>query len=290
MCKYTLQLQVICSQLLAYFIIKDDWDKETVYDVYQALELINKMENDDWIWDPYICNLPEEPESGDESGLTPDFWSDDLIRELEIPSFIQEIMDRKNIVRIVAEKNGVDENELRWATWMIRSRRFTTWDRVDDPSIDDSGSLMQKVIPKQVEQIKGFLLPLIDMANHANEPNAEMKVTVNKWTKKFDETSSFALRALEPIRKDGEITISYGDGDWTCLQMMDKYGFFLEESEADEKFDWKELKLLDYKSSTSLDDDENELKVLLEGQEECNESRINMLSLRIRIKSLILAQ
>ena len=288
MCKYTLQLQVICSQLLAYFIIKDDWDKETVYDVYQALELINKMENDNWVLDPYICNLPEEPESGDESGLTPDFWSDDLIRELEIPWFIQEIMDRKNIVRIVAEKNGVDENELRWATWMIRSRRFTTWDRVDDPSIDDSGSLMQKVIPKQVEQIKGFLLPLIDMANHANEPNAEMKVTVNKWTKKFDETSSFALRALEPIRKDGEITISYGDGDWTCLQMMDKYGFFLEESEADERFDWKES--LDYKSSTSLEDDKNELKVLLEGQEECNESRINMLSLRIRIKSLILAQ
>ena len=238
-------------------------------------------EDEDWIWDPYICNFPQEPESCDEAGLTPDFWSDELIKDLEIPSFVQEIMQRKQIIELVAEKNDVDEDELRWATWMIRSRRFTTWDMVDDP-LAENESLMDKIIPKKIEQIRGFLLPLIDMVNHAHEPNAEMKITVNKWTKKFDETSSFALRALKPISKDEELTIRYGDGDWTCLQMMDKYGFFLEGSTADQEFDWNnDLKPV---FSTSLRDDEKEKKQLLEDSEDKNGSRIDMLSLRIFLK------
>ena len=247
--------------------------------------LLKRMEEDeDWIWDPYICNFPQEPESGDESGLTPDFWSEELIQDLEIPSFVEGVMQRKQIVDVVAEKNDVDEDELRWATWMIRSRRFTTWDMVDDP-LAENESLMGKLIPKKVEQIKGFLLPLIDMVNHAHEPNAEMKITVDKWTKKFDETSSFALRALKSIKKDEELTICYGDGDWTCLQMMDKYGFFLDGSTADQEFDWKNKLKSDF--STSLKDDENERKQLREDNDDRNGSRIDMLSLRIFLKQLM---
>ena len=259
----------------------EEWDKETVYDVYQGLSLLHRMEeDDDWIWDPYLCNLPELPESCNESGLTPDFWSDELIEEMEVPSFIKDVMNRKQIVKIVAEKNDVDEHELRWITWLIRSRRFTTWDRVDDPMADDE-PFGNNRNPKKVEQIKGFLLPLIDMANHAHKPNAVMKITVNPWTKEFDETSSFALYALEPINKDDQITISYGDGDWTCLQMMDKYGFFMEKNPADEIFDWKHL---DCAFSTSLQQDEEEKLMLLKNKGENIGSRLDMLTLRIHIK------
>jgi hypothetical protein len=240
------------------------------------------MKEDDW--DPYVCNLPEA-ESCNEAGLTPDFWPDHLIEELEVPSFIKEIKSRKNIVKIVAEKNGVDENVLRWATWMIRSRRFSTWDTVDDPS-NDGGSFVDKLIPKKVEQVKGFLLPLIDMANHALKPNAAMQITVNKWTRKFDDSASFVLQALSPISKDEEITISYGEGDWTCLEMMDKYGFFLENGEADKKFDWKGLNC---SFSTSMEEDENERTKLLNEEEKKREhgSRVDLLTLRIYLKRLI---
>jgi hypothetical protein len=261
------------------FSLAELWDKQTIYDVYQALILLSRKLDQDGIWDSYICNLQQEP-VGHESGLTPDFWSNDLIQELEIPSLIKVIMDRKEIVKIVAEKNGVDEHKLRWATWMIRSRRFSTYDTVNDPAGD---SLLSKMGLRKVEQVKGFLLPLIDMANHANDPNAEMEITVNKWTRKFDETSSFALRALVPIAKDEEICISYGDGSWTCVQMMDKYGFFLEDSEADEQIDWRDL---DCAFSTSLEEDEMNRRMLMDEGGEGQGSRRDMLSLRIRVKQL----
>lgn len=270
------------SHVTHFSYYTESWDTETIYDTYQALQLLNRMETDEeFIHDPYICNFPQEPESN-ESGVTPDFWDDDLINELEIPSFIEEIQNRKQIVKLVAEKNDVDEDELRWATWMIRSRRFTTWDTVDDPA-DDDDSLMRKIMPKKVEQIRGFLLPLIDMVNHDHEPNAVMKITVNKWTRKFDDTASFALKATKPIAQDEELTIFYGDGGWTCLQMLDKYGFFLEGSEADEMFDWESLSC---NFSTTLEEDERERRMLIDdGNGDC--CRVDMLSLRIKIKKLL---
>ena len=247
--------------------------------------LLNNIQSSDYlIYDTYLSNLPKPPKSYNDAGLTPDFWPDQLINELEVPPFINEVMTRKHIVNIVAEKNSVDENELRWATWMIRSRRFTTLDMVDDSFTNDNESFFNKIIPKKVEQIKGFLLPLIDMANHAHEPNAAMKIEVNKWTRKFDDTSSFALLALKPISKNEEITISYGDGDWTCLQMMDKYGFFLKGNTVDESFDWKQL---DCTFSTSLEEDNKEVLVL-KSDEENHGSRLDMLSLRIYLKQMLM--
>lgn len=124
------------------------------------------------------------------------------------------------------------------------------------------------------------------MANHALEPNAAMQITVNKWTRKFDDSASFVLQALSPISKDEEITISYGEGDWTCLEMMDKYGFFLENGEADKKFDWKGLNC---SFSTSMEEDENERTKLFKEAEKKREhgSRVDMLSLRIYLKRLM---
>ena len=92
---------------------------------------------------------------------------------------------------------NVNEDELRWATWMMRSRRITTWNMVNDPNIDQDDKLFG-VFPtnQKVEQAQGFLIPLIDMANHAHDPTAVLKISVNKWTRQFDDTSTFALKAL----------------------------------------------------------------------------------------------
>ncbi|KAL7540232.1 hypothetical protein ACHAXR_009958 [Thalassiosira sp. AJA248-18] len=256
----------------------DDWEEDDLDDVYQGLNLLQSFVNDQY-YAPYIANLPEKPSSGDEAGLTPDFWSKDVILGLEVPSFIKQILDRKQIVQEVAKKNNMNENELRWATWMVRSRRFTTWNMVDDPNGEEDEALFG-VFPirrKPIEQIQGFLLPLIDMANHAHDPNAELKISVNRWTREFDDTSTFALRALRPIKKGEEVTLLYGDGDRSSLVMLEKYGFFLEGNEADKDIDWDELKP---EFTTSLEVDEAELATMLQENDDAarDESKPRVLS------------
>eukprot|EP00578_Thalassiosira_sp_NH16_P022768 CAMPEP_0181099468 /NCGR_PEP_ID=MMETSP1071-20121207/12675_1 /TAXON_ID=35127 /ORGANISM="Thalassiosira sp., Strain NH16" /LENGTH=1067 /DNA_ID=CAMNT_0023182131 /DNA_START=67 /DNA_END=3270 /DNA_ORIENTATION=+ len=238
----------------------DGWSEEDFDDVYQGLNFLQSFTKDDY-YESYVTTLPQVPSSGDEAGLTPDFWSKEFILGLQSPSLVKTILNRKEIVREVANKNNINEDELRWATWMIRSRRFTTWNMVDDPNTDEDGPMFG-VFPvrrKKTEQIQGFLLPLIDMANHDHDPNAVLKITVNRWTREFDDTSSFALRALKPIKEGEQVTIKYGDGDRTSLDLLEKYGFFLEGNEADETIDWEELKP---EFSTSLEEDESELAIL----------------------------
>lgn len=234
---------------------------------------------------PYVTSLPPKPISNskdnsydDEEGLTPDFWSDSTISEIGIPTYVQKILNRKKIIRTIAQNNNVDESDLQWATFMIRSRRFTTWNMVPDPNVvnEEEEEEEEGVLPlwkrtksvlnqKKVEQIQGFLVPLIDMANHSPNSNAVMEISVNKWTRKFDDTSSFALRATRPIRKGEEITISYGDGTSTCLELLDKYGFFVEgdETGADER--GVDLDVLKPIWKTSVEEDEVELDRLTRG-------------------------
>ena len=200
----------------------DGWSKDDVDDVYQGLHFLrNFVENCEY-YAPYVDNLPQIPSSGDEAGLTPDFWSSEIIAGLEVSSLVKQIRVRKQIVEEVARKMDVNENELRWATFMVRSRRFTTWNMIDDPNSKKEGTFFG-VFPlrrNKIEQRQGFLLPLIDMANHAHNPNAGLKICVNRMTRDFDDTSSFALSALRPIKKGEEVTISYGEGDGTSLDLL----------------------------------------------------------------------
>lgn len=272
--------------------VNEAWDEGDVEDVLQGLYFLENFvkgasfqhDNDrfneedhseeyDYELDcdyyaPYVTSLPPKPidnHSYDtEEGLTPDFWSDSIIDEIGIPTYTQRILDRKRILQTIAQNNNVDERDLQWATFMIRSRRFTTWNMVPDPMYIEEGRggpLFGVFNQKKIEQIQGYLVPLIDMANHNPNPNAEMKISVNKWTRKFDETSSFALHATRPIQKGEEITISYGDGTSTCLELLDKYGFFVEGDEdgADERG------LVDLKVGwgTSVEEDEVELDRLV---------------------------
>jgi len=275
--------------------ISDEWDEGDVEDVMQALYFLENFvggasfdgsyccrydeydeEVDSDYFAPYVSTLPSKPiistadknnSYDDEEGLTPDFWSDSIINEIGIPSYSQRIIDRKSILRTIAQNNNVDEGDLQWATFMIRSRRFTTWNMVPDPNNVDDGGPFGALTQKKIEQIQGFLVPLIDMANHNPNPNAVMKISVNKWTRKFDDTSSFALRATRPIRKGEEVTISYGDGSGTCLELLDKYGFFVESDEdgADERgVDLEELKPI---WRSSVEEDEVELDRLRGGRD-----------------------
>lgn len=247
-------------------------DLEDVEDVHQGLGFLEYfLNNHDYA--PYMNILPSKPSSGDQAGLTPDFWAADVISDIQIPSFADYVLQRKKLVEEVAEKNGINDNDLRWATWLLRSRRITTYNMVSDPNSEDDEKSLFGVFPsrrKQIEQMQGFLLPLIDMANHAHDPNAVLKITVNRWTREFDDTSKFALRALRPIKKGEEATILYGEGDRTSWDLLDKYGFFLEGNEADKQINWEEL---EPEFSCSLEEDEMEL-AMLEGRPRESNKRV----------------
>ena len=296
----------------------EDWPEEDFDDVYQGLNFLQSfMKDRDYT--PYVNTLPHVPSSGDDAGLTPDFWSKEYILGLEVPKFVKQILHRKQIVEEVAKKNNVNEDELRWATWMIRSRRITTWNMVDDPNSSDDEKLLGVFPTKKIEQIQGFLIPLIDMANHAHNPNAVLKISVNRWTRQFDDTSTFALRALKPINKGEEVTILYGEGDRTSLDLLgkfvdgcscyrcfsvrecqpdilafyhipisllaDKYGFFVEGNDADKTIDWEELKP---EFTTSIEKDEAELATWENSLREKEDKSNDVISLTTdRLKSMV---
>jgi len=264
-------------------------------------------------YSPYVTTLPPKPtttinnnnnnnniiDNDTDEGLTPDFWSTSIIQEIGIPTYIQRILHRKHIIQSIAQRAHVNTSDLQWATFLVRSRRFTTWNMVPDPTSgtttttitknvnaksdeeekeNGGGGLFNNVLPKlslllgspttkKIEQIQGFLIPLIDMANHHPNPNAIMKISVNKWTRQFDESSTFALRATRSIGIGEEITISYGDGSGTCLEMLDKYGFFVENDDDDDAAAVDErgvdLNVLKPTWRTSLEEDQVELDRLL---------------------------
>jgi hypothetical protein len=171
---------------------------------------------------------------------------------------------------------------------------MTTLNMIDDPY--SKTKPLFGVFPlrqKKIEQIQGYLIPLIDMANHAINPNACLKISINLLTRAFDTTSSFVLKALRPIKKGEEVTITYGEGDETSLYLLDKYGFFVEDNEADKKIDWK---YLNPQFTTSLEEDRAELvkleqlspdsKLLSKSASSYSESTRTMLTFRIMMKHL----
>ncbi|KAL3806738.1 hypothetical protein ACHAXA_000378 [Cyclostephanos tholiformis] len=161
----------------------DGWSKHDLDDVYQGLNFLRSVvENREYA--PYIDNLPQMPFSGNEFGLPPDFWNSEFISASEVPELVKQIQGRKQIIDEVAKKNDVHPSLLRWATFMIRSRRFTTWNIIYDPnSKNDPLFGVFPIRQNKIEQIQGFLLPLIDMANHAHNPNAGLKISINRITR-----------------------------------------------------------------------------------------------------------
>lgn len=142
----------------------DDTDRYDTKNGDQRDEYYDDSEEYDYELDcdyyaPYVTSLPSKPIGSNndsnsdnhnhcsydnEEGLTPDFWSDSTINEIGIPTYSQQILDRKRIVQTIAQNNNVNESDLQWATFMIRSRRFTTWNMVPDPMYMEEEEQQQK--------------------------------------------------------------------------------------------------------------------------------------------------
>ena len=183
-------------------------------------------------WKPYIDSLPRIDQSSFDA--TPDFWTTPALEEFPVPLLRQRSLERRQRI----QKADFSSTDLQWAVWILRSRGFTSLKQTP------AGNLRQRTM----------LLPLIDMINHDGiDPNTSIEVIE---TDSYDE-SFVALQALRPIARHEQITLRYGTGFETSLevrrfvlyeamidglshmiQLLDKYGFFTLSNPNDARIDW----------------------------------------------------
>lgn len=247
-------------------LYEDRQNEESVVDadVLMGLQFLQRSMSNE-TWQPYINSLPVV--GGPDFDATPDFWAMDEIKQLEIPKLIEESLRRKRNIEQLAIRLA-DDNfsyplaRLQWATWAVRSRGFTTLKML---SKDDELTIQARTV----------LLPYLDMVNHCATPNAVLEV----WEvpDAYDE-SFYALKAVRPILKGEEITIAYGTGMETSLDLFAKYGFWPAENPGDRHLDWASV---DAQWTTTLEED-----LALLAQTKKRECLHAILLLRINLKAL----
>ena len=157
---------------------------------------------------PYISTLPTLDY---QFTPTPDFWDDEHIEAMEFRPAIKAAKKRRKIIREVAEDEGVDEQQLRFATWLVTSRTFNIL--VDDEEEDE----------KRIR----VCIPFIDMLNHALDPNCDMVILDE------DEDSDeaiFALQARYDIPAGSQLFLNYdgpSGGEATSFDLLLDYGVCL---------------------------------------------------------------
>lgn len=213
-------------------------------DVQEAMNFLTSYVKDPH-WEAYLNCLPRINDLNFDA--TPDFWDPCIIKELQIPRMIKDSLERQDAIAAVAQNTKIDPAELKWATWIVRSRRFTT---VNFVSQNDG----------MASHLRRMLVPFVDMLNHdAIDPNAEMEALL---VPDADDESMHAVVATRDIEPGEQITIGYNDGVATCLDLLDRYGFWLSDNPADELINW------DYVNpqwTTSLEEDERLLAGPLKG-------------------------
>jgi len=234
--------------------------------IRQGLRLLQDFVHHDdasVLWKPYLDTLPVTTDAQFDG--TPDFWDEEIIQELQVPRLVEESLRRKHEIARVAHAVGVSQDKLQWATWVGRTRGFSTFKVLRNDGGDEA-SLQQRAV----------LLPYLDMLNHNSvSPNASIEVVESPGSY---EDSFYALQALTPIFIGDEITICYGTGRETCLDLLSTYGFWLSDDPADEfLLDWSAV---DPHWTTSLEQDEVALK------EATDATLQTILSLRIHLKQL----
>jgi hypothetical protein len=218
---------------------------------------------------PYFNSIPLDSQD-DNFDATPDFWTTEEIQQLEYQELIQTILGRKNdIERLVVQQQQQQQQSssssyipsLQHCCWMAQTRAFTTFKRAMD--LDGTEGLLSRVV----------LIPLLDYLNHRSQNNnAELHVVE---TKEYDE-SFYALIATEPIRKGSQITIRYGTGSESSIDIYTKYGFLPEDGNQTNDDEILPEKLNGVQWSTTLEDDKAMLEQSVGNMAEVLKLRIFM--------------
>ena len=171
------------------------------------------------VWKPYLDTLPTRHVQFDP---TPDFYSEDEIQQFEFPRAIERVQQRKREIEELAKKEQMTVEELQFATWLVSSRSFSIQITAGgDASVGDR-------ISKPSKSIR-VLLPFHDMINHSsNNPNAELHLIDPEKDEAW-----FAIRATRPIPQGKEVTICYGTGVDSSVELQGNYGFVPEDNKID---------------------------------------------------------
>mmetsp|Transcript_32347 Transcript_32347/g.59676 ORF Transcript_32347/g.59676 Transcript_32347/m.59676 type:complete len:380 (+) Transcript_32347:69-1208(+) len=243
---------------------------ETMNIAYGAVNFLQWYQNNEQargMWSAYLDTLPTTEAHFDP---TPDFYSDEEIEQLEFPMIVNQAKERKKQIAALAESENIPFDELQFAAWLVASRSFAIKISVDDPLVRDGAtSTSEKAIR--------VLLPFLDMINHSSDSaNAELHLIDPEKDEAW-----FAIRAVRPIKKGKEITISYGaSGVESSLGLLMNYGFVPDENRIDalllRKGGENCIESLDG-WSTTLEEDEAQLA-------QATGNMVNVLKLRKKLK------
>ena len=169
-------------------------------------------------WGPYLDCLPTNDANGGLFDPTPDFFTPEEIRLLEFPRLVHAAEKRKEEIERASEVSLVSAEDLQFATWLVKSRSFS----------------IIKVRQDETTATKSVMIPFLDMINHSSDnPNAELQVVESK---SGDDESFYALQATRAIAANKEITIAYGTGKDSSVDLFLNYGFVPNMNKDDAEF------------------------------------------------------
>eukprot|EP00521_Asterionellopsis_glacialis_P019396 CAMPEP_0195320330 /NCGR_PEP_ID=MMETSP0708-20121125/6007_1 /TAXON_ID=33640 /ORGANISM="Asterionellopsis glacialis, Strain CCMP134" /LENGTH=241 /DNA_ID=CAMNT_0040386655 /DNA_START=1 /DNA_END=726 /DNA_ORIENTATION=+ len=228
------------------------------------------------LWAPYLDTLPSRNDAS--FNPSPDFWSDEEIEQLEFPRAVAGAKERKSeIAAVAAIEEDMSFDDLQFGTWIVSSRSFQIqMSGSDDTSggpgaVDDKG----RAIAKPHKSIR-VLLPYLDMANHDSD-NANSELHLIDPEK---DDAWFAIRATRPIAAGKEITLSYGSGIHSSVEILLKYGFVPSENKIDAIMLERSIE----GSIETLDEWKTTLEEDLEAVKTAEGSMKSILQLRIKLK------
>jgi SET domain len=246
-------------------------------------------------WKTYLDCLPTETSH---FAATPDFWDEDIIRQLEVPTLVEDMLRRKAAQQKTSSRSILDNDDnnnnnndqqppsLAFCAWLVRSRAFTTFQMlgqtaraeaavVSAADDDDDEPPPPDTTMERTLRTRTVLIPYIDMLNHApaGVSNTVMEKietpvrdasddAIDDDNNDNNDTSYFALVATKDIAAGDELTVTYGTGYETCLDLVAKYGFWLPNNPNDDFLDWSSVNPTQQPWSTTIERDEQELAAL----------------------------
>jgi hypothetical protein len=186
---------------------------------------VNQAQNSQ-TWAPYLTSLPTKES---QFGPTPDFFNSEELEILEFPRLINIAEKRKKDIKsVAAETEGMSVEDLQFATWLVTSRSFNiqiSESDVGETVFDEQGRAIAKTKVKTL----CVMVPYLDLVNHhSNQANAEVHIIDPE-----KDDAWFALRATRPIDAGKEITICYGSGADSSVELFSNYGFVPKENKID---------------------------------------------------------
>jgi hypothetical protein len=169
-------------------------------------------------WKVYLDTLPRDVDE------TPNYFESDEIDLLEWPSLRTAARNRQDEIQALAEAEKLDNDLLRYATWLVTSRSFPIL-----LSQDENLGTEEEVFRDKRGQViaaaggdrprLNVMVPYLDMVNHNAMPNARLTLIDPE-----KDDAWFALQALRPIAPGKEICLAYGNG-LNSAELLLNYGF-----------------------------------------------------------------